>query len=455
MRVKTKIILLLILLLVVTGLCYVGYTFAVPNSILNEVVIVSKELKPGFAVNYLSENTYKNLGYGHCGIYVYLLQKELERKNLSSRVVGLRTTDNRSHSLLGVLQNNKWVLADPTIGIVYKNSFVEILQNPSLANNYFGDPIKDRGNYYGKDFFEKAYLISFVSIDYTTIPADYIKASINTKTQQNTVSLPVIITYDKTINISFKLPKGSRPLFISIISSHDFKIKNKNIGDNQFSPLLDKFSSKNILLRDKDFKNDTLSYSLEFNKENNDEKVTLATYFMDKRENIEKYIDIYAPLSSYISFTGGPVKVDSIEVLSNGKQIYTIDIGNSRMEKDNYRYIYADDYLGNTTPINGWGTIEYEGKISYRTAQYYPDSKNNYSIVTFIPRIKYNSIIKNTYIKIRYKKDNLTNQEQNSFVNIYDVKTKKYIPIGQLESVGDWKEISIPFNSQLIKNTFE
>lgn len=448
----------LILLLVLFNIIYAGLFISIYRkhyvSLLSDVRRISNTLKPGFAVNYLSPEKYIEVGYGHCGIYNYLLQEELMKKGIMSRSVGIITTDNKTHSLSEVYFSDKWLLVDPMLGVVYKNSFTDILGNPELAGFYEGKIKTDRGKYYGKDFFSKVYRVSYTSNDYIAVPNEYLQTRVNNGSEN--VNPSDILLTNKSNVIKIQLPKDSSPLYISIQSTDDFVLGSGSQKNSTISRQFKKNTSQNILFKYFQVKNNIVFLPIEFPEDTNQviKKITVNIY--ENRSNIEVYAQRYANKLSFISIIGEPVQIDMIRVTINGVESFKVDIGNSIEERDNFRYVYANEYYQNQEIIQGWGPKANDEKVSYRVAEYYKNSRYKHSPVSFIPKVPYSLNMNkiDAYLFISHKSDVKGKIGKSSFVKIYNTDTKKYTVLGEIKNSGKWTNSMYKIPDDIIKSQF-
>ncbi|AQS60350.1 stalk domain-containing protein [Desulforamulus ferrireducens] len=93
-------------------------------------------------------------GEGHCGDFCYLMMRELAKKGIEARIVGVTSTfKNANHSRVEVKIDGKWYTFDPTFNVYYNYSIQEMIDNPELSKTVVGN--FDKSNSYMSPLFFK------------------------------------------------------------------------------------------------------------------------------------------------------------------------------------------------------------------------------------------------------------------------------------------------------------
>ncbi len=71
------------------------------------------------------------MGEGNCGHYAYAASTLLS--NFSTVGISIWGKSGEVHRILEIYLGDKWHALDPTLGVLYENSFLELLKNPDLA----------------------------------------------------------------------------------------------------------------------------------------------------------------------------------------------------------------------------------------------------------------------------------------------------------------------------------
>jgi len=414
------------------------------SNLLRETQEVSKLIKPGVGPNFLSYQGIISYGYGDCGEYVYLLKERLLQKDIPSRAVEICTIDKRIHSVLEVRVDGHWIIADPTIGIVYKSGLKEILEDPLRADSYWGQPLINRGDYYlGKSFYDNInYLTDYVDDSNVTIPMDlaiYAYSGDEKETDNNNCSL---VNGEKLV-ISWN--QEYEPVFLTIEASKPFTI-NFEGREVQDQSILTPFKTYIFILNNQQKKERKVNLTVQYKGA---DKIKINTTLLAPRENVEKNAMIHAPVSSYLEFTDGTVDVDKIIIYGNDQVIFSVDVGLFGQEQEPYNMVYSNDIIGVNPPLNGWGPILEEGTKNYRTAQYYENSVYNHSVIILNPEIKILSNLKVSHLEIWYRK-----KDQNpSFLNIYDPRINSYIRVGELTPNNAWTSAKYSIEPEILTAT--
>lgn len=93
-------------------------------------------------------------GEGHCGMYAYLLCKELSRYGVEGIVYDLRTYENpsMSHSVVEVQSKEGKMVFDPSYGVFYRSDLEHLLASETASAYREGIP-SDTSSYYLADRF--------------------------------------------------------------------------------------------------------------------------------------------------------------------------------------------------------------------------------------------------------------------------------------------------------------
>lgn len=136
-----------------------SFAAALPDTISAEELLQLTVQAQGSAKlassDYPSELTVDNiddLSHGAiCSDYAHLLQQALVKRGVFSELiaVGLDANAAAGNSAAAPAHNHVFLavgpyVADPTIGIVYKHSFAEMLANPTLSEDYIGEEPSER-----------------------------------------------------------------------------------------------------------------------------------------------------------------------------------------------------------------------------------------------------------------------------------------------------------------------
>lgn len=90
------------------------------------------------------------VGSAHCAHYADAMMHELARRNIPGDIVELYGPERLvSHTIVSVKDG----VIDPTLGIAYPHPLGQLLDNPSLANEYIGEILPGREAYGGERFF--------------------------------------------------------------------------------------------------------------------------------------------------------------------------------------------------------------------------------------------------------------------------------------------------------------
>lgn len=441
---------ILIMLFAQSNYIFISYAETKHDSkknILDKVIMVSKQLEYGNAPNFMTVEAIRELGYGSCEDYSFILANELLDLGVPNRQIGFSTFDGRDHAMLEVRYDQKWVLADPTIGILYNYGFTEILGNPQLADQYYGEPLENRGGYFGSDFFKDVKYVSHPKLlEFTEIPNSLFTVNVNYEQPESDIKREFMIEQETVIKINWDNTIDVNLLELNL-SNTDAYIKILDRDDKtMLFPSNDYYS---IYVNDVERRNGEIQLMV------TPRKATLLVVnlsLLAKRENLEKKIKYDSPLATYISFTDGPVKVDYIKLISGDDQLYSVNIGDPTEEKRSNSFVYANDYFGFDLPSNGWGEIEKEEDINYRVAQFYENSIYKHSVIMIRPDVNLLKKANKAILKIRYKNSN-KGSENPSLLSIYDPEEQVYRKLASLESSETWTEKDIEVDVNLLKKT--
>ncbi len=104
----------------------------------------------------LEETILKN-GYGHCGHFGFLLVSEIKKRGGKSYLWDIMKANGIFHSLAEVYDEEKkaWIVADPTVGIIYEDNLSNLINNSDKKEVKLNDPKKANqfSMYYGTNFF--------------------------------------------------------------------------------------------------------------------------------------------------------------------------------------------------------------------------------------------------------------------------------------------------------------
>ncbi len=386
--------------------CDIKHNYSSENGIPTDTILlkvvrdVSTKYEPGSVPTSWSEEKYKNDGFATCAQYAQILQNNLLKIGVPSRLWSITTFALQFHGLVEVFIKNKWVLVDPTIGIVYKNSFFEILKNPSLANRYIGSPFLGRGDTYGSSFFEKTAVInsdlnlSFLSDNIGLIDSNDIIDESKIRLEINGVRVPFNESFiiKNPLTVSIKWPHDiSPPSFLSLNFTNSIRIENKkseyiNLNNSSaviYAPHFINSKNEILLLVTKN--------SLEATK--------LQIRPWIKRTDADIIVKSRVPNEALFLFEGRKENIDSMKVICGNTIAWALDIGDVNSENLYWSYLFSRPNTKERNPDN-WSELFNENNISYRTTEWL-GSKGD-TLVRFLPLADISSS-ENCSLEIRHK----------------------------------------------------
>jgi len=132
-------------------------------------------------------------GSAHCGHYADALLQELARNDKRGRIISLRAP--RAMISHTVVESEGFVV-DPTLGIVYPYSIGQMIDKPSLADDYIGaTPPKELAGYTGSRFFSAVESFSRSSLVGPTLRG-YVQESASVSVVRGTIdarNIPYLI----------------------------------------------------------------------------------------------------------------------------------------------------------------------------------------------------------------------------------------------------------------------
>lgn len=102
--------------------------------IAQELATLHQKYRIGTSSYSLEYSAHTEYGYANCKEFALILKDQLANLGYASRRVGLMSKSGDAHDLLEINLHGKWVLVDAMSNVIYKDSFLDILNNPQLAS---------------------------------------------------------------------------------------------------------------------------------------------------------------------------------------------------------------------------------------------------------------------------------------------------------------------------------
>jgi hypothetical protein len=242
--------------------------------------------------------------------------------------------------------------------------------------------------------------------------------------------------------LTLKWKKSLMPQFISLFAFSELTVTKSSTEANiKVQPA----QSGKIYLTDQDRESGELTLLISSNA---DYKYKLQLTMFSERSILEKNIEIFTPANTFLSITGAPVSIDEVIINCDVSICYSLDVGNTALERTSNRFLYSMDNMNLITPANTWGPVEWEGDRSFRVAGYYEDALNKQAAIVVAPSYDKVKDAADFKLTIKYK----SKTKEQSFVYLFDHSNQQYVLLGELPFSKEWCTAEFQLKDSLLQS---
>ncbi|AIL12333.1 hypothetical protein IM40_00460 [Candidatus Paracaedimonas acanthamoebae] len=387
--------------------------------VLRENAECHKTMKKGMGYDHPVSTEEMKAYPGHCGNFCIVLRDALQSKNIISTLINVYTSDSAKHTIIETCVTedenpSKYTVCDPFLGIAYKHSFIELLNNPGLAEEYVGE--KPTAQYYYGPIFFKGVTVCEYSLEsiYVNKFVNHSYACYN-KFPQTIENFPNDCLFIKI--------KPSLPISI-LVDKYSFNLRE---GKDYVIPVT-ALQNKSLTITDTNEVNIVHLYEV---------------WSMDTFRTKFSPPPSLGIVPNYLRFTGEPIDIFSIGFCLGAERILTINMGDAKSEKQRGIRVFSPEDDAQEKKTNSWSFVKTLEKLSYRTACENTESLYKHSAIQF--RLLQEYANKSLRLFIYYRLS-----QGKSTVSLFNVPKGQYQSLGEMPISQDKTSISFDINKDLV-----
>ncbi len=378
----------------------------------------------GQCPSFLDEESILELGYGQCGNYVALLSPRLTKLGITGRTISNWATSGNAHAVIEATWNNNRLVLDPTLGVIYPHSYLDLLQNPQLANDMLGSIPPELSSYGGSDFYGKV-------------------AVFDRRPDPTVTAVPSTIINAQLMNnmLKIKWPKGIRAQYISLTFVEDVTLRLRN-WDRGIARL--RLNPSNIAIPA--MENDQITIQVTSDKNLTRDDVLIDVYA--PKRDLSSILPLTAPLTTYVGFENGRALIDTISLEGEEGIYFFMDVGDLSSESRPMAFLNSLENVGRQS--NTWGGIVTRNGVTYRAADQSIMSDYGHAVISFSPLVRGIETDRKLKVVVCYLKDD---EGKPTSVKLYNLISKQYVELGQLKNSPSHRCDRFPVSRKLILAT--